>query len=112
MHKTTKIPISFAKIDNGIAKLVFYLNTFDGIFTRWSCEGDKGKNPLNLPYVKFYAEDVESLRHLGMILQSLGCHADLNTNGSDFMPFMPIAFSIRFDSKKHLKSVFDKIRIT
>ena len=47
------VPIKVVEVDKGILPVVKWLNSFEGIFTRWSCEGDLTCNP----YVIFYCEN-------------------------------------------------------
>lgn len=66
-HDTSLITLKKAHIDKGIAKVVNWLNSFDGIYTRHSCQGndafhqkEKGvKTPVppDIPYVLFYCDD-------------------------------------------------------
>jgi hypothetical protein len=56
-HDAWDVVIKTASVDKGVAPVVKWLNSFDGIVTRWSCEGDGGNDPPRKPYVLFYCED-------------------------------------------------------
>ena len=49
-HKTNKICMKFVDVDINIIPLVKWLNTFEYVFTKYSCQGNKDKQP----YVLFY----------------------------------------------------------
>ena len=44
LHKTQEMIIKKGKVDKGIEPVVRWLNSFAGIYTRWSCEGEYDKN--------------------------------------------------------------------
>ena len=55
-HRSQTLTLKVADVDDGVADLVRWLNHFPAIFTRWSCQGDDGKDG-NRPYVVFSCDD-------------------------------------------------------
>lgn len=58
-HRCSFISVKSAEIDNEIIPLVQWLNSFDGIFTRWCCAGD-AEDRSNF-YVSFYCDNDSDL---------------------------------------------------
>jgi hypothetical protein len=70
--------IKHADVDIQIQPIVKWLNSFDGIYTRWSCQGDPSKpfdketevngvvcvDPAVPAYVSFYCESAIDLAHV------------------------------------------------
>lgn len=101
-HKNINIAIKQADIDVEIIPLINYLNSFEGIITRWSCQGDlkpKTKGQYYLPYVTFIAEDFISFKKLLEHLNGAPCEVV----AEHFNELITMWFSIRFASKEHLK---------
>ncbi len=89
-HKAKRVAIKHAEIDEGIIPFIQWMNHFSGIFTRWSCEGER-HNPegYHRAYVTFYAEDAavlaEFIFHFWMLVGEAGIErptisVDLNPN--------------------------------
>ncbi len=108
-HKTRKIAIKKAEVDIGIIPLVDFLNGFNGIITRWSCEGDPDKPKkvsVDLPYITFYAEDLESVQFLLKELQGAPCSVIVDYHNY----LVPMRFGMRFENKKHLNMMLKWIK--
>lgn len=59
-HTQYLVTTQEAFIDEGILPVVKWLNSFTGIITKHSCQGDKERNP----YVSFICDDVYQLLHV------------------------------------------------
>lgn len=63
-HETTEITIKQAEVDLLMVPIVKYINSFEGLTTRWCCQGDEkndGSIYLQGCYVIFYSDDNISL---------------------------------------------------
>ena len=108
IHKTRKIAIKEADVDIEIIPLVNYLNSFHGITTLWSCQGDepvKGKT-YDLPYVVFIAEDLASIKNL---LEHLDHHS-VEVIIESFNEIIALRFHMRFASKDCLKKMLKWVK--
>lgn len=56
-HKQRYIPIKYAPVDVSIAPIVLWLNSFDAVYTLFSCEGDTNHKP----YIMFFCRTQETL---------------------------------------------------
>lgn len=59
-HKQRSIAVKFAEIDEGIVPVVLWLNSFEGVFTRYCCEGLSDCSAD--PYVIFFCDEFDSVR--------------------------------------------------
>lgn len=57
-HLDSNTIIYKTPVDNDIKPIIKWLNSFDGIFTRWSCQGDDNK-PCQWPYIVIWIETME-----------------------------------------------------
>ncbi len=106
-HKTREIAIKKAQVDIGIIPLVDFLNGFDGIITRWSCEGYPARSKkVDLPYINFYAEDLQSIQFLLKELQSAPCTVHIQSASE----LISMSFAIRFENKEHLDQMIKWIK--
>ena len=109
-HKTQKTTIKKADVDVDIIPLINYLNGFEGIITRWSCQGDPtpklATKSYDLPYVTFVAEDLVSLKSLLEHLDGAPCEIIVEY----FNEFIAFRFNIRFEDKKYLKLMLEWIK--
>lgn len=65
-HAARIVAIKSAEVDDDILFLVKWLNSFSGVFTRWSCDGG-GK--FEMAYISFYCD---CQGHLWDILREIG----------------------------------------
>lgn len=69
-HVESQCVIKEAFIDKGLLSLIQWLNSFSGVFTRWSCIGAGLNATSNVEfYVSFYCD---SNAHLYCILREIG----------------------------------------
>ncbi len=67
-HKTKKILIKSADVDVKIIKVVNWLNSFETVFTKYSCQGDS----KNKPYVVFACDTSDELFKISSKVGYLG----------------------------------------
>ena len=62
-HKTREIPLKLIEVDLNIIPVVNWLNSFETVYTFFSCEGSDSKPPRTsyLPYVLFWCFDSNDL---------------------------------------------------
>ena len=95
-HKATRIVIKRAEVDLKMQPVIKWLNSYPGIFTRWSCEGDDTEFVQETllrfdgPYILFYCD--EQLE-LNKILHKLEGYAVVII---DFYRDQMIRYCIRF----------------
>lgn len=106
-HKTRRIALKHADVDLGVEPVVTWLNSFPGVFTRWSCQGDdadhknhrKNGRIKSQPYVLFYCDDLKDLIE---ILAKVG---PLATTEVDYLVQQgAIRYIMRFGNQAMLKS--------
>lgn len=59
-HKTVKIPLKIIEVDEKIAPIVQWLNSYEGITTLFSCE----KSGDDCPYISFICRHPEDLIYI------------------------------------------------
>lgn len=96
-HKTQKIAIKMVEVDEKMVPVINWLNSFEGIYTRWCCEGDI---TIQKPYVVFYADN---LRDLGEIVRHINGYGVVEVDNYVYMNVNILRYYIRFDSKIRLK---------
>lgn len=92
-HKTKSISLKRINVDIKIIPIVDWLNSFDSVFTKFSCEGGKHK-----PYIVF---SCDSSRDLFEITRRVGTYGVVSIRPALDIRLMD--FYIEFESKKDLK---------
>ena len=103
-HKTKSVIIKKAKIDKLIIPVVNWLNEFEYVFTKWSCEGG-GHGHNEKPYVVFSCDSAEEL---AKISRRVGDFGQLCIRPPYNIRLMD--YSIEFISKKALKVFISVIK--
>lgn len=93
------------KVDSGIADVVRWLNGFEAIFTRWSCQGSDGESGER-PYVIFTCDDPLVL---AQVLAATSAYAD--TKIEFFRLAGGLRYSMQFESAELLAKFTAMIRI-
>lgn len=98
-HETEWTAIKVVPVDKSIVPVVKWLNSFDGIYTIFSCEGETGNEDANeekredQPYILFYCSDVRDLIDV--------CHCPYAEVIVDFHAGM-LRYRMTFYSKEHM----------
>ena len=95
VHVARRVPVKFAEIDEGIMKVVEWLNSFDGIYTRWSCEGGHDDEPM----VIFYCEDIADLT---AVCRAVGYSGSVQAEY--YNPKASLRYILRFRKMERTKS--------
>lgn len=103
-HKTKEIILKRIEVDDSIAPVVKWLNSFPNVITRWSCEGDK--KPVDdpriipqKPYVVFYCDDNLELAKIASMM-----HGPSELLVDYYKPNGCMRYQLRFNSVKDLES--------
>jgi hypothetical protein len=69
-HETRPIPMKMIDVDIGIVPVVNWLNSMQGVYTEYSCQGDPDNAalPVGIPYVRFFCTDMECIREIEGVL--------------------------------------------
>ena len=113
LHSTVEIPLKTIKVDKKIAVIVQWLNSFEGITTENSCQGDK--SPLKIkgsdvpyvkqPYISFLSKMYTDSLVAFDVLQGFGRIDVLVRPGSGHM-----AYTIRFHTTEERDKLTEWIR--
>ena len=92
-HDATRIVLKRAVVDKKMQPIIKWLNSFDGVFTRWCCEGMCTiEEDYPKPYVLFYCDGQEDLNE---ILRSLRDYGKVEV---EFYQNRMIRYCLRFRS--------------
>lgn len=114
-HKTKKIAIKTAEVDEKIIPIIEWLNSFKSVRTLFCCQGDvKNRKGSNLPYILFVCEDKEDLANILKII-TLFAGYKLPTSGTkvecDYYDlYEPIRYSINFYNQKAMLQFIDYLK--
>lgn len=105
-HKTQRLVIKQADVDVAIVPVVRWLNSFEGVVTLYSCQGDDDqKRPrAQGPYVLFFCHDPKDLME---ILRETRNIADLVVNWA--ADHMPLRYVLQFHNQNGLKWLKDNV---
>jgi hypothetical protein len=102
-HKTKKIIIKLADVDVNICPVVKWLNSFNGIRTQFSCEGDDDLTRGQKPHVLFHCDNELSLVR---VLVSTASWAEFKIQFFEGS----IRYEMLFPSKRNLKGFKESMR--
>ena len=95
-HKTQKIALKTAKVDERMIPVINWLNNMEGIYTRWCCEGDM----IHEPYIIFYADNLRELGHITRCIDGYGV-IELSSYGHANVDIL--RYRLRFYDKTYLR---------
>jgi tRNA(Phe) wybutosine-synthesizing methylase Tyw3 len=105
-HKTKDVVIKVGKVDEGIAPVVNWLNSFDSIFTFYSCEGDFEKNGNAMKYHPEHSikKVAYVLFHCSIPLDLIKVCSALGSYGQVIVDYYngSLRYKIEFDNKQNL----------
>jgi len=109
IHKTRRIPLKMIEVDLLIIPIVDWLNSFPGIFTLHSCQGDyleSGEERFDCggAYVLFTGDNKKSFAQIDLVLAGFIKDA----MEIDFYEGL-IRYTFRFSTKWHRDAVIDLI---
>lgn len=100
-HKTQRIAIKEADIDEKIIPVVKWLNSFHSVATFFCCQGGKvGGNDLQ-PYVIFSCYETEELMEILKVLRDFP--SDVKCEVDWWLEQFPLRYRLVFASAKSLK---------
>lgn len=68
-HDTESIPMKMIDVDVGIIPVVNWLNSMQGVYTEWSCQGDADKTEYgSIPYVRFVCTSPKKVDEIEEVL--------------------------------------------
>lgn len=107
-HRTKKVIIKREDIDIGIVEIVNWLNSFESVITKFSCEGygKEGDPYVGYPYVTFICDDKIDLMN---ILRILGNSATIEVS-LEYINRSNLQYTLRFPSKTSLKHFNDHVK--
>jgi hypothetical protein len=105
-HKQRAIVLKRAKVDIKIIPVVNWLNSFDGVYTLFSCEGGplKANDMAALPYVLFYCGHQLTLIK---ILTEVWGYANTDVDFHEGH----LRYTLRFPSDKSLDLFVQKLKL-
>lgn len=116
-HKSKKIAIKRALVDNGIAGLVKWLNSRDGVCTTDSCEGGGIESGSDIPYVLFHVKDRMQFQRIEFALSVASFSVEepewiwINTNTKYRSGFCySVSHTLYFSSLKTVKVVLKSLK--
>ncbi len=95
-HKTQKIALKTAEVDEKMVPVINWLNSWRGIFTRWCCEGNSSQKP----YIIFYADNIGELAHIARHINGYGV---VELSSYVYMNVNILRYCMKFDSKARLR---------
>lgn len=108
-HKATTISVKKARIDKEIQPLVKWINSFDGVFSRWCCEGDYIFPNIFNGYLTFYCDNTEDLIKICKYTYSF---CDIEVDAFSPVKNSPVGlrYTMRFVNRENLFNLMAKIK--
>ena len=100
-HKSRRVKLKEVDIDVGILPVVEWLNSFPGVFTRWSCQGylKRDNNDWrNDPYIIFICDDPLALAEI-LRRTSRDAHCQVEF----YEPMNGLRYNLKFKNREHLR---------
>jgi hypothetical protein len=116
-HKTKRIAIKMADVDEKIVPIVNWINSFSDALTLFCCQGDaKIPNPIRNPYVLFTCDNNEDLVGILKVINLYNTHnfdiieRHTKVEIEYYNIFEPLRYIIDFNNQKHLLSFIDFLK--
>ena len=113
-HKTEKVVIKEAEVDVAVRPVVDWINSFAGLMTKYSCEGDDN----GYPYVSFISSDEDALYVCIKMFCEYNGEKSEDDNfyqmvevGANGGSFGRLTYTLRFHSTEDLKGFIEFVGI-
>lgn len=104
-HVETICIVKTALVDEGISRVVSWLNRFEIVNTHYSCEGHDGDGAGEVPYVMFSCPEPLTLMAILSMVRHYAplTEVDLHPIGGG------LRYTIRFGSKQHMREFVQEV---
>lgn len=100
-HPAKDVFIKQALVDDDIVEIITWMNSFPGIFTRWSCQGEKDTSHNIGFYVSFYCDDqMDLIKILDMFENFVDIKVDLTPCSRMMRYRMSLRYGVTIENLK------------